>query len=199
MRIGIPAEVYPGETRVAATPETVKKLTAGGRHSVIIETNAGAACQHSRRELCRGRGIAGMRGRRLSDRRHHPQSAPAGGFRAAVAPPRRHPHRPPLASRGRRRVGQDGRDGVRDGTAAAHHAGADHGRALLAGQHRRLQGRADCGLRVRAVHADADDRGRHRQGRPGAHPRSGSRGSAGHRHRQETWSRDRSVRRPARP
>ena len=43
MRIGIPAEVYPGETRVAATPETVKKLTAGGRHSVIIETNAGAA------------------------------------------------------------------------------------------------------------------------------------------------------------
>jgi len=42
MRIGIPAEVYPGETRVAATPETVKKLTTGGRHSVIIETNAGA-------------------------------------------------------------------------------------------------------------------------------------------------------------
>jgi len=27
---------------VAATPETVKKLTAGGRHSVIVETNAGA-------------------------------------------------------------------------------------------------------------------------------------------------------------
>jgi NAD(P) transhydrogenase subunit alpha len=42
MRIGIPAEVYPGETRVAATPETVKKLVTGGRHSVIIETNAGA-------------------------------------------------------------------------------------------------------------------------------------------------------------
>jgi NAD(P) transhydrogenase subunit alpha len=42
MRIGIPAEAYPGETRVAATPETVKKFTTGGRHSVIIETNAGA-------------------------------------------------------------------------------------------------------------------------------------------------------------
>jgi H+-translocating NAD(P) transhydrogenase subunit alpha len=41
MRIGIPAEVYPGETRVAATPETVKKLTADGRHSVIVENNAG--------------------------------------------------------------------------------------------------------------------------------------------------------------
>jgi NAD(P) transhydrogenase subunit alpha len=32
MRIGIPAETYPGETRVAATPETMKKLTAGGNH-----------------------------------------------------------------------------------------------------------------------------------------------------------------------
>ena len=41
MRIGIPAEVYPGETRVAATPDTVKKLTAGGRHSVIVEIKAG--------------------------------------------------------------------------------------------------------------------------------------------------------------
>ncbi len=41
MRIGIPAEVYPGETRVAATPETVKKLTSDGRHSVIVENNAG--------------------------------------------------------------------------------------------------------------------------------------------------------------
>ena len=42
MRIGIPAEVCPGETRVAATPETVKKFTTGGRHTVIVETKAGA-------------------------------------------------------------------------------------------------------------------------------------------------------------
>ena len=28
MRIGIPTEIRPGETRVAATPETVKKLAA---------------------------------------------------------------------------------------------------------------------------------------------------------------------------
>ncbi len=64
MRIGIPAEVYPGETRVAATPETVKKLTAGGRHSVIVETTR-AACQHSGRGFYRSRGLAGMCGRRL--------------------------------------------------------------------------------------------------------------------------------------
>ena len=41
MRIGIPAETEPGETRVAATPETVKKLTAGGRHTVLVENGAG--------------------------------------------------------------------------------------------------------------------------------------------------------------
>src|SRR5688572_31382266 len=41
MRIGIPAEKYPGEGRVAATPETVKKLVAGGRHTVIVESGAG--------------------------------------------------------------------------------------------------------------------------------------------------------------
>jgi NAD(P) transhydrogenase subunit alpha len=43
MRIGIPAEVFPGETRVAATPETVKKLVAGGRHLVAIQSGAGVA------------------------------------------------------------------------------------------------------------------------------------------------------------
>jgi NAD(P) transhydrogenase subunit alpha len=41
MRIGIPAERRPGETRVAATPETVKKLTQGGHHTIIVETGAG--------------------------------------------------------------------------------------------------------------------------------------------------------------
>jgi NAD(P) transhydrogenase subunit alpha len=41
MRIGIPAEVFPGETRVAATPETVKKLVFGGRHHVIVQSGAG--------------------------------------------------------------------------------------------------------------------------------------------------------------
>jgi len=39
MRIGVPAESRPAETRVAATPETVKKLSA--RHEVIIESGAG--------------------------------------------------------------------------------------------------------------------------------------------------------------
>lgn len=41
MRIGIPAETHAGETRVAATPETVKKLLATG-HKVSVQAGAGA-------------------------------------------------------------------------------------------------------------------------------------------------------------
>ncbi|UCE30113.1 MAG: NAD(P)(+) transhydrogenase (Re/Si-specific) subunit alpha, partial [Burkholderiales bacterium] len=40
MRIGVPAETRPGEARVAATAETVKKLVATG-HSIVVEQSAG--------------------------------------------------------------------------------------------------------------------------------------------------------------
>ncbi|HJU49542.1 MAG TPA: NAD(P)(+) transhydrogenase (Re/Si-specific) subunit alpha, partial [Pseudogulbenkiania sp.] len=40
MQIAIPAERLAGEARVAATPETVKKLVAMG-HSVVVESGAG--------------------------------------------------------------------------------------------------------------------------------------------------------------
>ncbi len=42
MHIGIPAEIRGGETRVAATPETVKKFTAKGLHVVLVQSGAGA-------------------------------------------------------------------------------------------------------------------------------------------------------------
>lgn len=41
MRIAVPAETWPLEARVAATPETVKKLVAAG-HSVCVQKGAGA-------------------------------------------------------------------------------------------------------------------------------------------------------------
>ncbi|RDV00375.1 Re/Si-specific NAD(P)(+) transhydrogenase subunit alpha [Trinickia dinghuensis] len=41
MKIGIPAEIRAGETRVAGTPETVKKLVSKG-HAVLVEQGAGA-------------------------------------------------------------------------------------------------------------------------------------------------------------
>ena len=40
MQIGIPAEIAANETRVAATPETVKKLVAGGNR-VLVQSGAG--------------------------------------------------------------------------------------------------------------------------------------------------------------
>src|SRR4029434_1990950 len=43
MRIGIVKEIRPGETRVAATPETIKKLTASQLHTVIVQAGAGTA------------------------------------------------------------------------------------------------------------------------------------------------------------
>lgn len=42
MKVGIPTEITPGETRVAATPETTKKLRAIGL-SVLVEKGAGVA------------------------------------------------------------------------------------------------------------------------------------------------------------
>jgi len=42
MEIGIPAETRAGETRVAATPETVKKITTKGLHRVFVQAGAGA-------------------------------------------------------------------------------------------------------------------------------------------------------------
>ena len=45
MRIGIPAETRAGETRVAATPETVKKMIATG-HEVLVQTGAGLAAHY---------------------------------------------------------------------------------------------------------------------------------------------------------
>ncbi|MBS0339926.1 MAG: NAD(P)(+) transhydrogenase (Re/Si-specific) subunit alpha, partial [Proteobacteria bacterium] len=40
MLIGVPAETAPGETRVAVTPETAKKLVALG-HAVRVQSGAG--------------------------------------------------------------------------------------------------------------------------------------------------------------
>jgi NAD(P) transhydrogenase subunit alpha len=42
MHIGVPAETVAGETRVAATPETVKKIMAQG-HTVVVQSGAGVA------------------------------------------------------------------------------------------------------------------------------------------------------------
>ena len=60
MRIGIPAEIRTGETRVAATPETVKKLATGGKHALVVQAGAGNGAGDSGRRV---------QGRRRDDRR----------------------------------------------------------------------------------------------------------------------------------
>jgi proton-translocating NAD(P)+ transhydrogenase subunit alpha len=47
MRIGIPKEIRPGETRVSATPETIKKFTGSQLHTVIVEAGAGTSADIS--------------------------------------------------------------------------------------------------------------------------------------------------------
>jgi NAD(P) transhydrogenase subunit alpha len=46
MRIGVPAETRPGETRVAATAETVKKLVTQ-KHQVVVQAGAGLAASQT--------------------------------------------------------------------------------------------------------------------------------------------------------
>jgi H+-translocating NAD(P) transhydrogenase subunit alpha len=45
MQIGVPAESQEGEARVAATPETVKKLGTGG-HTLLIQSGAGGPASY---------------------------------------------------------------------------------------------------------------------------------------------------------
>ena len=44
MQIGIPAEIRAGESRVAATPDTIKKLAGPGHHRLLVQSGAGAGC-----------------------------------------------------------------------------------------------------------------------------------------------------------
>ena len=69
MIIGIPRESLPGETRVAATPQTVGQLIKLG-YEVVVESGAGAASSFSDEAFTRGRcrhrvrraGLGGRRG-----------------------------------------------------------------------------------------------------------------------------------------
>jgi NAD(P) transhydrogenase subunit alpha len=58
VQIGVPAEIRPGETRVAATPETIKKLAAAG-HRLLVQSGAGvAASVPDQQYIDAGAGIA---------------------------------------------------------------------------------------------------------------------------------------------
>ena len=81
MLIGVPRETAAGETRVAATPETTKKLKAQG-HTIRVESGAGVAASVIDDGLRRGR-RRDHRPRRRVRLRPRPQGALAERRRAA--------------------------------------------------------------------------------------------------------------------
>ena len=165
MRLAVLKERRASETRVAATPDTVKRLIALGL-TVAVETGAGADAAIPDRRIRR---------RRRRDRRRMPADALAGAeIVFAVQMPL--PEQRALIPRGALLVctasafaepdaGAGARTGRhrlrRDGTAAAHHPRAGDGRAVEPGQPRRLSRCDRSSRRVPARLPDDDDRGRH--------------------------------------
>ncbi len=186
MRIAVLTETDEIETRVAATPETVKKYLGLGAE-VTVEagagTNAGipdaefaaagATVVPSAREALAGADIV------LKVRR----PAPAELDGAKPRRPRHCHHGPLRPGGGARRSRGDERRRLRDGIDAAHHPGAGDGRAFLAGEPRRLSRRRRRRRRIRQGLSDDDDRGRHRARRPRLRDGRRRRRPAGDRHR----------------
>ncbi len=161
------------DARAAATPSP-------------LQAGAGAPASIPDTDFVAAGATLGRRRRHLQPVRHRAQGAPArrlpscrccAAARSSSACCRR--------TTGRRDAGaRPASPRFAHGAAAAHHARAVDGRALVAGQHRRLQGGDRRGRRVRPLHADADDRRRHGQGGARADPRRRRRRAAGHRDRQ---------------
>ena len=87
MRIAVLKEGAPGETRVAATPETVKKIVALG-HSVTVQAGAGGAASYPD-ELYKSAGAevaadGGLGAADLVFKVRRPTSAEAGGIKSGA-------------------------------------------------------------------------------------------------------------------
>ena len=140
MKVAIPAEAD-SEPRVAATPDTVKKLKALGA-DVVVQSGAGREVRRARCGLRGGRRDDRAERRRCGSRRRRgAEGAPPERGRARELQARRARDRDhgPVRQRGRaRRDGQGRRRRLRHGADAAHHARAGDGRAVLAGEPRGL-------------------------------------------------------------
>ena len=130
MQIGVPAETTAGETRVAVTPETAKKLKAQG-HTLRVQSGAGLAASVTD-EAYQAAGAeitdaAGAFGCELVLKVRTPSDGEAGADEAG----RRRwsacstPSTPTACSAWPRRPHR-----LRAGSRAAHHPRAEHGRAV---------------------------------------------------------------------
>ena len=183
MKVAVVAETDAGEPRVAAVPETVKKMIGLGAE-VAVEPGAGRQIRRSRCGLHRGRRHRVRR--RPERRRRRAPGAPPARRRAVARQERRHRHRhhgPLRQRRGAARHGGCRHHQLRHGASAAHHPRAGHGRAVEPGQSRRLPRRDRCRGRIRPRAADDDDGGRHRAGHKSFRHGRRRRRPAGDRHR----------------
>ena len=206
--IGVPRETFPGERRVALTPRASKALAKLGA-SVIIEESAGVEAGFPDQSIrCQAARVDYQPRRRFRAVRHCCASARAGRqSRRPAAPDLRLLRAGPNPDRlrraadggaGNRGTGARRRVVLRHGADAAHHARAEHGRALVHGHHRRVPRRA-----ARRHHAaqnvpHADDRRGNRHGGARFGAGRGRRRPAGHRHRAASGRGGLRLRRPQR-
>ena len=173
MRVCVPRESGPGEHRVALVPETVAKLgcerVRGGRRAGRGRPRRvpGRAVRGRGSAVSRTSPVPSTASRRVL-RVGSPNADEVGAYRPGMvlvgflaAADRSRRDRP--AARARRRR-------VRDGVDPADHARAVDGRAVVAGDRRRVQGGAAGGGPQPEAVPDDDDRGG--DDRPGARPRA---------------------------
>ena len=165
MKVAVPRERAPGERRVALTPDAVAALVKGGTE-VLVEAGAGDGAFHpdaafeqaGARIVTDAGALYGQADVVLKVQKPAPpeveqlrEGSVLVAFLQALTQPGPHPA-----------PGGAADHQLRHGGHPAHQPGAEDGRALLAGQHRRLQGRADRRRVAAEVLPDAHDRGRDR-------------------------------------
>ena len=174
VRIGVPRESRPGETRVAATPRTVEAIRALG-YAVFVQRGAGAASSFDDAAYARaGADViddavwnADVSSRSTPRTTPRSRCCARGQVVACLLAPALNPA-------ARRAAGGDRRDGAGHGCRPPHLAGPVAGRAVVDGEHRGLPGGRRGGARVRLVLHRPGHRGG--QGAPGQGPRRRRRG-----------------------
>ena len=199
MKVGVPRETLPGEHRVALVPDVLPKLKAAGI-DVLVERGAGAAASYpdAMYEEAGATLVSGDEAWGLVDcvvKVQKPTVAEVGRLRSGQAlvgllSPLIDPDLMADARGARRHRDQPRRD-------PAHAlARAVDGRPLVAGEHRRLQGRPRRRRGVRALLPAPDDGGRHGEAGERADPRDRRGRPPGDRHGPPPRRRREGVRRP---
>ncbi len=195
MKVGIPKESSSGETRVAVIPAGAATLTKAGLQ-VVVESGAGLAAGFTDAAYAAQNATIASRAETLaSDILLQVQGHPSGQRPARRSDRHRVRRSAGLAAGDPRRRGLRRGDAV-DGADAAHHARAEHGRAVVDGHDRRLQRRAARGQPAAAHVPDADDRRGHRVSGARLHRRRRRRRAPGDLGGTPAGREGRSVRRP---